>query len=362
MTGASMIMLEHVRHLASAGAEVDVFGEKVDGHLIRQAGGSATRVWRLPVGKYLSRRAFSIRFDRFVRRRAHDLVIGNGDVLNQDVVFVHNLLRKEAETVYGGQLRELKPLIKMHDLVLSRQGFKLCVANSRLMQRDLSERYGVPADRIKVVYPGYDAERFSIDRRLANRQSARTALGIRDAILIGFVTSGRLRKRGFDFLLSTLSMLSPSTLEKTKVLVVGSAKEIRRFVDARFAHLFERHMLSVEPTPDVERFYHALDIFFHPARIEEFGLVVQEAAACGLPVLTSRQVGAAELLADTDGCSVVDQPAPGLFAERLDELIEDGALRERRAAEAHRAFAGNTWDRYFREVMRHYKAHGLLPS
>src|SRR5690606_10719268 len=47
-------------------------------------------------------------------------------------------------------------------------------------------------------------------------------------------------------------------------------------------------------TRDPERWFAALDLFLYPARFEEYGLVVAEALACGLPVLTSRRVGAAE--------------------------------------------------------------------
>ena len=49
----------------------------------------------------------------------------------------------------------------------------------------------------------------------------------------------------------------------------------------------------------MESYYHCLDIFVLPAKIEEFGLVASEAMACGTAVILSPYVGASEL-ADKD--------------------------------------------------------------
>jgi glycosyltransferase involved in cell wall biosynthesis len=46
------------------------------------------------------------------------------------------------------------------------------------------------------------------------------------------------------------------------------------------------------PYPELPALYAAADLFVHPAREERWGVSVQEALACGLPVVTSSQVGA----------------------------------------------------------------------
>jgi glycosyltransferase involved in cell wall biosynthesis len=49
---------------------------------------------------------------------------------------------------------------------------------------------------------------------------------------------------------------------------------------------------------ELPRFYAHAGCFIHPALEEPWGLVINEAMACGLPVLSSRNVGAAEELVD----------------------------------------------------------------
>ena len=48
----------------------------------------------------------------------------------------------------------------------------------------------------------------------------------------------------------------------------------------------------------VERYYAAADLFLFPTFYDAFGLVVTEALASGLPVVCSREAGAAELIED----------------------------------------------------------------
>ena len=58
---------------------------------------------------------------------------------------------------------------------------------------------------------------------------------------------------------------------------------------------------------DVDRLYRAADIFAFPSRSESFSLVLLEAIASGLPVVTASTAGAAEIL--TQDCGMVfDDP------------------------------------------------------
>ena len=59
-----------------------------------------------------------------------------------------------------------------------------------------------------------------------------------------------------------------------------------------------------------EPWFAALDLFLYPARFEEFGMVLAEAQAMGVPVLTSRRVGASECLPSAYAPWLLDGPEP----------------------------------------------------
>jgi glycosyltransferase involved in cell wall biosynthesis len=87
----------------------------------------------------------------------------------------------------------------------------------------------------------------------------------------------------------------------------------------------------------------AVDAFIFPSRFEPFGLVLLEASACGLPVVTSRAAGACESLAG-EGMIVLDDAddVDGLAAA-LRMLSSDAALRRRMGSSARAAAERLSW-------------------
>jgi glycosyltransferase involved in cell wall biosynthesis len=76
-----------------------------------------------------------------------------------------------------------------------------------------------------------------------------------------------------------------------------------------------------------ERWFAALDLFVYPAMFEEFGMVVVEAQAIGLPIVTSRVVGAAECLAPVYDRWLSERPDAAEFAARSLALLANEDFR-----------------------------------
>lgn len=352
-TGVSAIALEQIARLARRGDEPHLIGERIDSGKIQAAGGTSVKLRRLPGPRAAARRFYSWRVDRLVAKGNYDLVIGNSEILHQDVLFVHNLTHMEYERVPTSNDSGLRSKMNFDSRLFATGSFRICVANSELTREYLIARHGLNPETLTVIHPGYDPDVFARQERAQVRADLRQEICPDDALLIGFITSGHFEKRGADILVDTLQQLDQNLIKQLRILAVGSKGN----TDKLRAQLVERGigdcLITRDKTDAIARYYHAIDLLFYPARMEEFGLVVLEAAACGTPILTSRQVGAAELLGD-DARAITESPSAGAFAPMLRALIEMPEQLAELADNQHKRIKDFTWDRYFDRVFSLY--------
>ena len=161
------------------------------------------------------------------------------------------------------------------------------------------------------------------------RRKARGVLRLEDRTpLVGFVTSGDFRTRGLDTFLESAERIAQARSD-VRFLVVGS----KRLPDWTAGHpLITGGRVHYRPKSSrPERWLAALDIFLYAARFEAFGMVISEAQAMGIPVLTSRRVGASECLPIDYAPWLIDQPDSTEFAAKALMLLADPDARRRLA-------------------------------
>ncbi|MBI5247511.1 MAG: glycosyltransferase family 4 protein [Elusimicrobia bacterium] len=339
LSGAARMIIEHARRFVQAGWDVHVFAEKLDKKALVEAGVTPRWVPAWPWGSWLKRRAFAAAAGGMAK--GFDLVHGHGDLLDQDVLSLHNCVHAAHEAVHGSPLPENDAVGRMHALQLSEQRFQVLVANSNLMKSDVIKRFGVPADKIEVVYPGYDSCRFNAGGREDFSAPMRAELGVKPGeVLYGLVTSGDFEKRGLPAFLRAFAKAGPNA----RALVVGKESRPGPYLAlARELGIADRVVFR-EPMAEVWRFYHALDVYVHPARWEEFGMSVLEALACGLPVICGANVGAAELLNGDGREYVLSEPSGEPLAQAMSALADPGR-RAALGALGPAAASSCVWDR-----------------
>jgi len=330
-SGAGQLMLMQLRALRAAGESAEIGCERGALRFLLRTG---TRVRRLSAANVRA-----LRPDR--------LVVDHGlCVPDAALVFVHNLATEASVHVpranWGAQIEAERAFFR--DL----RADAPLVANSRLVKDALVARFGLAPERIVVHHPGFRAELFNPRRAAALRAGARRELGVApDAPLVGLITSGDFEKRGLDLFLEGAVRIAAARPD-ARFLVVGSkslpsaVRGHELVASGRLLHRPKRR----DPAP----WFAALDLFLYPARFEEFGMVVAEAQAVGLPVVTSRAVGAAELLPPVYERWLSARPVAAELAERALELLGDEQARRElasagvAAAEAHdeRAYAAAT--------------------
>jgi phosphatidylinositol alpha-1,6-mannosyltransferase len=179
------------------------------------------------------------------------------------------------------------------------RGAAALVANSH-NTASLLEPFGVASDRVHVVYPGVDADRFRADS--AARARIRQAIRAPDDLVL--LTVGRLQSRkGHDHVIDALAGLRDQ-LPRLRYVIVGDGDERGRLEQlARHRGVADRVVFAGKvPVSDLPAYYAAADIFVHPNRVDDgdfegFGIVFLEAAAAGLPVIGGITGGVPEAIA-----------------------------------------------------------------
>jgi UDP-glucose:(heptosyl)LPS alpha-1,3-glucosyltransferase len=154
-----------------------------------------------------------------------------------------------------------------------------------------------------VVYNGVDLARFR-PRTREQYEASRKELNLNASQwVLAFIGTGFERK-GLRYAIGALAHLPPDT-----VLMVVGRGSTRRYRALARALRVEARVRFEGPQSRVERYYAAADLLVLPALYEPMGNVILEALASGVPVLTSRASGGAEIVSEgEDGC-VIEEPA-----------------------------------------------------
>jgi len=230
---------------------------------------------------------------------------------------------------------------------------RILVAVSRMCAGDYVRYHQVSPYRIRVVYHGTDIQRFSPDHRTQWRQPIRSQLGIQpNDVVYLFVGHDYLRK-GLATAIRATGRLAREGLP-VRLLVVGGwgsrrYQRLARWVGAGQAVCFVGRVQ--DPVP----YYAASDVFVLPTFYDPCSLSVTEAAASGLPPITTRWNGASELLSDgVDGFVLSDPADDAALADRMARLL-DPRLRERMSEAARLLALEYPLQRNYDEILAIYR-------
>lgn len=253
----------------------------------------------------------------------HVVVDHEMELPGADLVFVHSLESELDPTRDGWSEKVARETVFFKALTPTTP----IVANSQLIRAALIRHFDVDAERILVHYPGFQSEKFEASGSATLRRAARQALKLDDQTpLVGFVTSGDFHTRGLDTFLSSAEQIA-QVRPDVNFLIVGS----KRLPDWAVAHpLTTAGRVHYRPkSGKPELWLAALDIFLYPARFEAFGMVISEAQALGIPVLTSRRVGASECLPSNYAPWLIEKPDSNEFAAKVLSLLADKGARRK---------------------------------
>ena len=103
--------------------------------------------------------------------------------------------------------------------------------------------------------------------------------------------------KGLSEAIRAIAGLNDEMRKRVTLLVVGKGKPKAFLELAEKLNVTENLVFAGRQTK-MRDYYIASDLLLYPSHYETFGNVILEACACGIPVLTTKMVGAAELIKD----------------------------------------------------------------
>ena len=221
-----------------------------------------------------------------------------GDGVHQAWLERRSHFEASLKTWFRGKQKKHRELLELEASLYSPESGIKIVANSQMVKKEISDLYGLPEDRIVVIANGYDAEVMSSEDRLQMRKEKRAKLGLGDdeqAIL--FAGSGWERK-GLAFAMQAYEAFRRG--RKARLIVAGKGNKPRVISD--------EGVIFLGGVDSLTAVYEAADVFVLPTLYDPFSNACLEAAAHGLPVVTTTANGFADIMEQASQGAVV---APG---------------------------------------------------
>lgn len=195
------------------------------------------------------------------------------------------------------------------------------VVPSKGLERELETVYGrLVEGKIRVLANPVDTERFRRPESFSVA-AARSGLGLSsDAVLFSFCALGNFEWKGLRLILEALSSLRG---DRANLVVIGGTKtEVTEYAALTGALGIEARVRFVGMQADIRPFLWSSDAFVLPSTHETFPLVCLQAAAAGLPLITTALYGVEEFAEDGATGWLIRREATSI-ADAMRSALED---------------------------------------
>jgi len=183
------------------------------------------------------------------------------------------------------------------------RGLDKIIVVSEDLRYKLTHEYNVPDEKITVVHNGVDLDKFPV----LKREEARSKLGLSSDSTFGVCVARLSQEKNLDVLIEAVSTLNG---EAPVIYIIGDGP-LRSMLDSlikKFNVSDRIRLLGSMPHNEIHWWLNAANFFCLPSQREGCPVVIHEALACGLPVI-STTVGAIPELINDDSYGFLCPPS-----------------------------------------------------
>lgn len=285
-------------------------------------------------------------FPRVVRELARVLRTWGADIIHTHhydpavIGFLATKLYPQTKLVvgrhYSDAIYRIPSKVKRHAYLMVENAVNSAAARiivpSKYIREILVDWQGVAAEKVDVIYYGFDPEKYSLPRE-DEIKILRAEMGLEGKFVIG--TFARLHEeKGHRFLLEAVSHLS-FELPHLVWLIVGDGPE-RRDLERRVAEKgLEGRAVFLGWRRDAIKLMAAIDVVVQPTLHEAFSQAMIEALWMKRPLIITEVSGAVDIIRNGENGILVPKEDPKALASAVSRLACDQGLRERLGRNGH---------------------------
>ena len=338
--GAETSTSQFLQHLLDQGVHVDLYTqtrlearERLRVHTIETTGGPKT----------FQTLRFSSKADQMLADRQYDVVHAITPCLAADVYqprggTVPETVERNLAIRQSSASRALKrianqlnfkqrAMLRLERQLVCRKRPPVVVAISEYVRRQLAHHYRLNGDCIQLIFNGVDYQPCSAEQRRLDRAAVRELYGVAEDQVLALAIAHNFKLKGVAPWLAALRLLRRRHGDKFKTVIIGKTWA-RPYVQLAHSLGVSDLAMFVGPTQRTHEFFHAADVLVHPTYYDPCSRVVLEAMLCGVPPVTTRFNGAAEVITDGVTGKIIASPEN---IEDLARAVEHAAAPEIRS-------------------------------
>ncbi len=276
------------------------------------------------------------------------------EMLRRNAAMRRSPLRRHVKRLRDRLNPKYQVLLRLERSLLERRPPPVIVAISRYVAEQFREHYGIAGPGVRLVFNGVDPDPSTPAQREADDNEIRQQYDLARGEKLALCVAHNFRLKGVGRLIEAVAALPAAQRRHVRAVIVGRDNPLRYVRQAKRLGVMDR-IVFAGSTERIAAFYHAADMLVHPTYYDPCSRVVLEALGAGVPVITTRFNGAAEVMTDGRQGFVLDSPddVPAL-ADRIARLLDE-PFRQECAAAAQRLCTKVGMERHAEEIVKLYR-------
>ena len=229
------------------------------------------------------------------------------------------------------------------------------IAISEHAKQDVIEMFDIPAEKVDVVYLGYDFKKFKKINDANEISKFKKKYNLPGKYIL-CISTDYPHKNLKNLLIAFAKIADRKIMKGYKLVLAGNSYYVEgeHYLKKYFTPIKDRIILLGHfDDKEIALLYNAADIFVFPSLYEGFGLPVLEAFACEVPLICSNATSLPEVAGDA--AYMVDATEPDQIATAIVDIVSDSKLRKSLIEKGRKRAQQFTWEKCAKNTLEVYK-------